>query len=200
MYTLNRQFLAAGLAVFGLGLIAANAHADNDRSDEKTVHCKSSDHRRSECAADLKGYTVRYVDQQSRTTCVSGRNWGYSKRGVWVDEGCEATFHFSNYRGGDHPRDYGDRYSNWKSDDDKRLKCESHDGRRNVCEADLRGFRIADVREVSRTDCDIGRNFGYDDRGVWVDEGCRAEFFFTKSWDRGRDWRRDRDDNRNNNN
>ncbi|MEJ1964276.1 MAG: DUF3011 domain-containing protein [Gammaproteobacteria bacterium] len=59
------------------------------------------------------------------------------------------------------------------------MKCESQDGRRNNCNADLRGYRIADVREISKADCDIGRNFGYDDRGVWVDDGCRAEFIFT---------------------
>jgi hypothetical protein len=195
MNTLNRQIMAVGLAVFGLGLFATSARADNDRFDEKKVSCESRDHRRSECSADLKGYTVRYVDQQSSTNCVSGRNWGYSKRGVWVDEGCAATFYFSNYRGGDHPRSYGDRYSGWKADDEKSIKCESHDGKHNTCDADLRGYRIADVREISQTDCDIGRNFGYTDRGVWVDEGCRAEFYFTKAWGGNRDWRRDNDRN-----
>ena len=66
------------------------------------------------------------------------------------------------------------------------MKCESRDGHRKVCDAHLRGYRIADVREISRTDCDIGRNFGYDDRGVWVDDGCRAEFIFTSTRDRDR--------------
>ncbi len=49
--------------------------------------------------------------------------------------------------------------------------------------------------EISRTDCDIGRNFGYDDRGVWVDDGCRAEFTFVSVRDRDRhDRYSDRDD------
>jgi hypothetical protein len=56
----------------------------------------------------------------------------------------------------------------------------------------LRGYRIADVHELSRADCDIGRNFGYDDRGVWVDGGCRGEFVFTRDRD-GRYSDRDRD-------
>ncbi len=74
---------------------------------EKSVACSSDDGRRRECSADLRGYTVRDVDQSSRTECVVGRNWGYTDRGVWVDEGCRATFMFDKSRGGDHPRDWG---------------------------------------------------------------------------------------------
>lgn len=180
----NRRALALTLSVFGLGCLGTLAHADDDRYLEKTVTCASQDGRRSECSADLKGYTVVDIDQESRTDCIVGRNWGYNKRGVWVDEGCRATFHFANARGGNHPRSYAYRAPDYRMDDELRLKCSSHDGKRNTCDADLRGYRIADVREISRTDCDIGRNFGYDDRGVWVDEGCRAEFIFTRSGSR----------------
>ena len=31
-------------------------------------------------------------------------------------------------------------------------------------------------RQFSNTRCDLWRNWGYDRRGVWVDDGCRAEF------------------------
>ena len=182
MSSLNLRILAPGLALCSLGLLAATAHADDDRYAEKSVTCSSQDGRRNECSADLKGYTLRDVDQESRTDCVVGRNWGYSRKGVWVDEGCRGTFHFTNARGGNHPRSYGWRDEGRRMDDEKRVKCESHDNRRNTCDADLRGYRIEDVREISRADCDIGRNFGYDDRGVWVDEGCRAEFLFTRAW------------------
>jgi hypothetical protein len=109
---------------------------------------------------------------------VVGRNWGYTDRGVWVDEGCRATFKFDRERGGDHPRAWGYRDPAGPVSDEQRVKCESRDGRRAECDVDLHGYRLADVREMSRADCDIGRNFGYDDRGVWVDEGCRAEFVF----------------------
>lgn len=178
--------LALGLAICGIGLAFAPAYADDDRYSEKSVTCGSQDGHRAECSADLKGYTVRDVDQESRTDCVVGRNWGYTKRGVWVDDGCRATFHFTNARGGNHPRDYSYRDASYRSDAQKSVKCESHDGKRNTCDADLRGYRIQDVREISRTDCDIGRNFGYDDRGVWVDEGCRAQFLFTRVGDNDR--------------
>jgi hypothetical protein len=170
--------LAVALTV-GCGL----AWADDSWAPEKSVACSSNDGHRNECPADLRGYTVRDVDQSSRTECRVGRNWGYTDRGVWVDDGCRATFRFDRTRGGDHPRAWGYRDSA-ESSDEQHVKCESRDGRRNSCDADLRGYRIADVREISRTDCDIGRNFGYDDRGVWVDDGCRAEFTFVSTRDR----------------
>jgi hypothetical protein len=179
MNTAIRIFVAGALLSAG-GLALAD-----DWAPEKSVECSSNDGRRNECAADLRGYTVRDVDQSSRTECVVGRNWGYTDRGVWVDEGCRATFLFDKARGGDHPRVWGYREGDRGAAEEQRVKCESKDGRRSVCDVDLRGYRISDVREMSRTDCDIGRNFGYDDRGVWVDNGCRAEFTFVSVRDRG---------------
>jgi hypothetical protein len=181
-------FVAA--SVCGLALVSDTARADDDSwMPEKTVSCSSDDGRKNECAADLRGYTVRNVDQASRTECVVGRNWGYNDRGVWVDDGCRATFSFDKTRGGDHPRSWGYRDPVYSGEREQRVTCESRDGRRNECDMDLRGYRIADVREKSRADCDIGRNFGYDDRGVWVDNGCRAEFIFMAERGRDRDER-----------
>jgi hypothetical protein len=190
-------WIIAVVAACGFAFASA-AHAEDYDSREKAVACSSDNGRRNECAADLRGYTVRDVDQASRTDCVVGRNWGYDDRGVWVTVGCRATFHFD--RGG--ARD--DIHSRWFSDrdrdhdrdlnagDEQRVKCESRDDRRANCDADLRGYRLADVKEISHADCDIGRNFGYDDRGVWVERGCRGEFIFTR--DRGdRYSERDRD-------
>lgn len=178
--------LLVAASVCGLALVSGTARADDDSwIPEKTVSCSSSDGRKNECPADLRGYTVRNVDQASRTECIVGRNWGYNDRGVWVDDGCRATFSFDKSRGGDHPRSWGYRDPVYGGEAEQRVTCESRDGRRHECDMDLRGYRIADVREKSRADCDIGRNFGYDDRGVWVEEGCRAEFIFVA--ERGRD-------------
>ena len=179
----SKRMLFAVAMVSACGL----AYADDDSwSPEKSVACSSNDGHRNECSADLRGYTVRDVDQSSRTECVVGRNWGYTDRGVWVDDGCRATFKFDRTRGGDHPRAWGYRDPGNSPTGEQRVKCESRDGHRNVCDVNLRGYRIADVHELSKADCDIGRNFGYDDRGVWVDDGCRAEFIFTAVNDRDR--------------
>src|SRR6185503_6611655 len=181
-----RAPLVLGLSTFVLAFACVSAQADEDdyySSDRKVVACSSDDGHKKECAADLHGYVVRDVDQESRSDCVVGRNWGYDDRGVWVDDGCRATFRFDSFRGGNHPRSYGYHDREYSKADEQRVTCESKDGHRKNCDADLRGYRIADVKEISHADCDIGRNFGYDDRGVWVSGGCRGEFLFTR--DRG---------------
>lgn len=186
-------WVIAILAACGFAFASA-ARADDSRG-EKIVSCSSDDGRRRECDADLRGYTLRDVDQASRTDCVVGRNWGYDDRGVWVTEGCRATFHFdSRDRDRDHAynwRDRDDRDRDYNAADEQRVRCESKNGRRANCDADLHGYRLVDVKEISHTDCDVGRNFGYDDRGVWVERGCRGEFVFVR--DRGRYSDRDRD-------
>jgi len=194
MKTAIRRSVALAIAASACGVmfVSGTASADDEWVPEKSVACSSNDGHRKECPADLHGYTVRDVDQSSRTECVVGRNWGYTDRGVWVDDGCRATFKFDKSRGGDHPRAWGYREPGNDSGGEQRVRCESKDGRRNECDVNLRGYRIADVREISRADCDIGRNFGYDDRGVWVDDGCRAEFIFERAGGR-RDRLSDRD-------
>ena len=55
------------------------------------------------------------------------------------------------------------------------ITCSSDDGRRNVCRADTqRGVQL--VRQISGSPCVQGRTWGWNERGIWVDRGCRAEF------------------------
>jgi hypothetical protein len=70
--------------------------------------------------------------------------------------------------------------------------CESHDHRTQYCPADTRdGVQL--VRQLSKSGCYEGETWGYDRRGIWVTEGCRAEFVVLDSpWDRRRDDRYDR--------
>lgn len=57
----------------------------------------------------------------------------------------------------------------------ERFRCESNNGRTNHCAVDTRGGVVL-VRQLSRGACIEGRTWGWDRRGVWVTEGCRAEF------------------------
>lgn len=62
------------------------------------------------------------------------------------------------------------------SADEYTIRCESGRwGRQRYCPADTDG-RVRLVREYSRNRCRQWRSWGYDKRGVWVDDGCRAEF------------------------
>src|ERR1051326_5592478 len=55
------------------------------------------------------------------------------------------------------------------------ISCSSNDGHRTYCNADTRG-EVRLVRQLSGSPCRQGSTWGYDSRGVWVDQGCRAEF------------------------
>jgi hypothetical protein len=57
----------------------------------------------------------------------------------------------------------------------ERVRCESRDGRTGYCPLDTRGGVVL-VRQHSRAPCIEGHTWGVDRRGVWVTEGCRAEF------------------------
>lgn len=45
----------------------------------------------------------------------------------------------------------------------------------HFCQADTRGG-VRMVHQRSEAKCIFNRSWGYDDRGIWVDHGCRAEF------------------------
>jgi Protein of unknown function (DUF3011) len=56
-----------------------------------------------------------------------------------------------------------------------RITCSSNDGRRNWCDIGrTRDVRL--VRQISGSACIQGQTWGTDNRGLWVDRGCRAEF------------------------
>lgn len=55
------------------------------------------------------------------------------------------------------------------------VRCSSDDGKRHYCSIDTRGG-VSMTRQISGSACIQGQTWGYDNRGVWVDRGCRAEF------------------------
>jgi hypothetical protein len=55
------------------------------------------------------------------------------------------------------------------------IRCESQDERTRYCTADIRGG-VRLVNQLSRSSCIEGRSWGYDQRGIWVSDGCRADF------------------------
>jgi len=60
------------------------------------------------------------------------------------------------------------------------LRCESIDNDHNYCLAYIRGG-VKLVRQLSLEDCHYQDSWGYDKGGVWVDQGCRAEFFIRET-------------------
>jgi Protein of unknown function (DUF3011) len=56
-----------------------------------------------------------------------------------------------------------------------RITCSSNKGDRQYCDADTRNGVIL-FKQLSRDRCVQGRSWGFDRRGIWVDQGCSAVF------------------------
>jgi hypothetical protein len=168
------------LALLSTLTFAGTASADRynehyDRSGEQVV-CESRKGRTAYCEIDTR-FGVEIIDQLSKTHCIEGENWGYDRRGVWVNGGCRGVFvavaqpvrqrgRDDGYgRGG-----YDDGY-----DSPVLIRCESHGYEPFYCQMPTRG-RVQLINQLSRSACQYGTDWGYDRRGVWVANGCRAEF------------------------
>ncbi len=125
----------------------------------RLIRCESRYGRQQFCPADTR-FGVNLERQLSRANCAG--NWGYDQRGIWVRNGCAADFSIN---------------SDWNSGDDwsqNLIRCESEGYKERYCPAQLGGRDVILVRQLSRSSCD--GNWGYDRNGIWVDNGCRAEF------------------------
>jgi hypothetical protein len=145
---------------------------------DSVVRCESKGSRRI-CRVDNIGSVV-LKHQRSISSCTEGESWGYTRDAIWVDNGCRADFQVSNRRNdrdrdADRDRDRNrDRDQNRDRDRGGPLICESQGGRQ-FCPADTR-FGVKLARSLGRRDCVEGSSWGFNDRGVWVDRGCRGEF------------------------
>jgi hypothetical protein len=63
---------------------------------------------------------------------------------------------------------------------DKRLTCESTGSSYEYCRADTDN-NVKLEKQLSFSQCVYNSSWGYDNRGIWVDRGCRAEFSYGKS-------------------
>jgi hypothetical protein len=122
------------------------------------VVCESRDGKLTRCPANTYG-GVRLARQISDSACIYDRTWGWDTVGVWVNEGCRAEFIAGTAGTISH----------------RTIVCESQSGRRNHCPVDTRlGLDL--VRQLSDSPCVRNRTWGEDAAGIWVDQGCRAQF------------------------
>lgn len=124
------------------------------------INCSSEDEGRHFCAADTR-FGAQLVNQRSGSPCRLDYSWGYDERGIWVDHGCRADFALGVAEAPVFSRI---------------IRCSSDDERRNFCEVEMRRARVRLLKQVSGSPCVEGSTWGHDERGIWVDRGCRAEF------------------------
>lgn len=138
-------------------------------------YCASDDFYRHFCSIEMSG-SVQIVRQRSDSPCIYGHTWGTTGNGVWVDRGCRADFVVNASRWYDND-DYGNNtnYRDYRNYRARVLYCASDDFDFRTCSADTySGVRL--LRQRSDSPCIYGRTWGYDERGIWVDRGCRADF------------------------
>jgi hypothetical protein len=136
-----------------------------------SVVCSSQDRRYHECRVPFRG-RAQLVNQISDASCVEGRTWGEKPGVVWVNNGCRARFSVSNNgRGG-----YGGRPGDPQWNNDYMVTCSSTDNRQTRCEWDERYGQPRINKQLSQARCIAGRTWDYDNRDLWVSNGCRATF------------------------
>ncbi|MFZ0677649.1 DUF3011 domain-containing protein [Candidatus Binatus sp.] len=154
--------IASLLVLSGVTLIFALACAP---ALAGTVNCDSYNGGRNACSADTRN-GVALARQLSSAKCKKGVSWDVQNDNrIWVDQGCRGVFTtgvmWSNGGGG------------------QRLTCASYSNRRTECPANTNG-QVSLTRKWSNAPCIQGTSWGYNNRMVWVDRGCRADFLFGK--------------------
>lgn len=167
-----KAFLALMTIVITAALpLQASAQRYDDRDGRvQSLRCKSEDYRYKHCSVSVDG-EVRLVRQISRAPCVRGRSWGTDRGGIWVDSGCDAQFEVVGRRGpgwGGRPGRGDDRTTV--------VHCKSENFRHRECGMPVRARHVEIRRQISRTDCREGQNWGWRYDRLWVDRGCEAEF------------------------
>jgi hypothetical protein len=148
------------------------------------LYCASDDFYRHFCPVNAYG-GVEIIRQRSESPCIYGRTWGVAGDGIWVDRGCRADFAVRtgepSYEGG---------YRGVRT-----FYCASNDFNVHGCRVNTDGG-VRLIRQRSESPCVLGQTWGYDDQGVWVDRGCRADFAVGGRYERRYHHDRDDDDDR----
>jgi hypothetical protein len=145
------------------------------------LYCASDDFYRHFCR--IYGYgSVELIRQRSESSCIYGRTWGVASDSIWVDRGCRADFAVGT---GEYA--YGGGHGGVRT-----FYCSSDDFSFRGCRVNTYGG-VRLMRQRSEAPCVFGQTWGFDDRGVWVDRGCRADFAIGARYG-GRYRQNDRDD------
>ncbi|MEZ5472487.1 MAG: DUF3011 domain-containing protein [Marinicella sp.] len=132
---------------------------------DNVIRCESYSNRRQTCATDLRGAEVALLHQLSHRSCQG--NWGFNYNEIWVANGCKADFLISHQNQGGSP--YNPGYNNGL------VECRSEGTNINHCQVpDLQSIEL--VQEMGRYGNNCRGNWGYSSHGLWVRNGCHAQF------------------------
>ena len=139
----------------------------------KTVTCESRDNRHKMCqVSNIDARSVTMERKHSSSPCIRGTSWGVSEGensppGIWVDNGCRATFAYTVRQSTYQP--YGGTPHDFTTS----------------CASEMREWRHCEVPQMymARVEIVNGNNncmeykaWGTDDTGIWVRNDCQADF------------------------
>ena len=134
----------------------------------RTVRCESQDNRHAYCRTYTSG-RVRLQQQLSKTPCREYETWGVEGdgSGIWVRNGCRAIFVVGRGGGGS-----GGGGGGWGEN----VTCKSENYKYNHCPVYRGRGKVRMSRQLSDASCVRGSSWGADRDGIWVNNGCAAEF------------------------
>lgn len=149
-------------------LAPVEAPARQGGGHPQAIECSSKKGDYSYCPTYRIG-SVRLVQQLSKARCRLYNTWGAAGdgSGIWVREGCRGRFVVERGGGKRSPLGPGVPRS---------ITCKSEDWSYRQCGVQTWGRRIHVQKQLSRTRCVRGDNWGLDFAGIWVDRGCAAVF------------------------
>lgn len=170
-------FVALGLVAGSAPLLMTEASAQRQVSSE-TVVCESVNRQRVECPVRGRIESARPTATFSGSPCIQGYSWGYERRNIWVDQGCYASFEVElSRRGGNNNANQGS--SAESNTVTETVDCLSRRFGREECRVEGRIQDVEAVGSLGGVPCRFGSSWGYENRYVWVDQGCQARFNVT---------------------
>ena len=138
----------------------------------RQIACESWQFRAVTCPAETRG-GVRLL-QQTGGICTQGQTWGFTPRGIWVNNGCRAIFAVVGGRPYFGPGP-GIPDAPIPGGGGRFIACESWQFQPQRCAVDV--YQRPQI-EVIAGNCVQGQTWGWDRGGIWVNGGCRARFRF----------------------
>ena len=134
-------------------------------SAQARLQCESREYGYQFCPTGAVLEDARLVEQRSRAACIEGQSWGWDRRGIWVDRGCEGIFDIRTARPAP-PAAVAARV----------VSCESRDYQYAFCAVadEIASAQLLEQR--SQAPCVEGRTWGWRANGIWVAGGCEADF------------------------
>jgi len=138
------------------------------------TNCQSLNWEPKTCPVNTAG-NIR-LDHVIAGDCRQGNTWTYDKGNIYVRGGCQAAFVSGPGLGGG-ANDPGFAPQPSLPPPPVRngfVTCQSQNYQPATCAADTRGRAVISQRLGG--DCVLGRNWSFDNRAIYVSQGCRAVF------------------------